>query len=302
MVQTADIVDHFPWHDLSQETAWLAWREAKNRAFEKLQTTPLVELDSFDSVDPQALHEIKHRCSTANFAIYRVKHQPETVEKTGDALVRFASKLGLELSEDHRSAEDNGIVVLRTSSEPGKEGYIPYTSKPLNWHTDGYYNPSGRPVMSFILHCYEQAATGGENQLVDPEMAYLAMRDANPDFVRAMMRPDAMTIPENREQDGTIRPASVGPVFFPHPASGRLQMRYTARTRSIAWRDDGITQEAADWLRLWLSSDAATTHNVRFQPGDGVVNNNVLHNRTGFEAVSARAVLRVRFHERITEA
>jgi alpha-ketoglutarate-dependent taurine dioxygenase len=216
-------------------------------------------------------------------------------------IVRFAEKLGLDLSEEHRSAEDNGIVVLRTTSEQGKQGYIPYTAKPMNWHTDGYYNPSGRPIQSFILHCHEQAETGGENQLVDPEMAYLAMREANPAFVEALMQRDSMTIPENREGDGTIRPASVGPVFFPHPATGRLQMRYTARTRSIAWKDDGITKEAADWLRGWLTSDAAMAVSVRFRAGDGVVNNNVLHNRTGFESVSARAVLRVRFHERVSE-
>lgn len=301
MAQTTGILEHFAWHDLSQDGPWNDWRDAKIRSFEASQALVPVTLDSFDDVAPEALIEVKRRCKTDNFALYRVARQPPTVEEAGDAIVRFAARLGLDLSEEHRSAEDNGIVILRTTSAPGKEGYIPYTSKPMNWHTDGYYNPSGRPIQSFILHCYEQAETGGENQLVDPEMAYLAMREANPAYVQAMMQPDAMTIPENREVDGTIRPASVGPVFFPHPASGRLQMRYTARTRSIAWKDDGATKEAADWLRGWLTSPAATAVSVRFRAGDGVVNNNVLHNRTGFESVSARAVLRVRFHDRVSE-
>jgi alpha-ketoglutarate-dependent taurine dioxygenase len=301
MTQTTTILEHFAWHDLSQEGLWNDWREAKIRSFEASKGSRPVALDSFDAVQPEDLREIKRRCKTDNFALYRVVSQPSTVEATGDAIVRFAEKLGLDLSEEHRSAEYNGIVVLRTTSEQGKQGYIPYTAKPMNWHTDGYYNPSGRPIQSFILHCHEQAETGGENQLVDPEMAYLAMREANPAFVEALMQRDSMTIPENREGDGTIRPASVGPVFFPHPATGRLQMRYTARIRSIAWKDDGITKEAADWLRGWLTSDAAMAVSVRFRAGDGVVNNNVLHNRTGFESVSARAVLRVRFHERVSE-
>ena len=63
----------------------------------------------------------------------------------------------------------------------------------MNWHTDGYYNALEQPVKSFILHCYQQAPVGGENQLLDPEIAYLRLRERNPEFVRALMHPEAMT-------------------------------------------------------------------------------------------------------------
>ena len=175
----------------------------------------------------------------------------------------------------------------------------------MNWHTDGYYNALERPVKSFILHCCQQAASGGENQLLDPEIAYLRLRDRNPDYVRALMQSEAMTIPENREADGTLRPASVGPVFFADPGSGRLQMRYTARTRSIQWRDDQLTLEAADWLREWLTKGDPLAVKVRLEPGQGIISNNVLHNRTAFRDAAdenvSRMILRVRFHRRVAE-
>ena len=51
-----------------------------------------------------------------------------------------------------------------------KGEYIPYTNKKLNWHTDGYYYPINLSVKSFLLHCENQAASGGKNQLIDHEV------------------------------------------------------------------------------------------------------------------------------------
>ncbi len=118
------------------------------------------------------------------------------------------------------------------------------------------------------------------------------------------MHPGAMTIPENLEPDGKLRPVSTGPVFLADPATGRLQMRYTARTRSIEWRDDPLTREAVDWLGDWLASDEPLMLSGRLAAGEGLLNNNVLHNRSGFEdgadATRARVMLRVRFMNRIS--
>ena len=52
------------------------------------------------------------------------------------------------------------------------------------------------------------------------------------------MQPDAMTIPARVDDDGVARPAETGPVFSRRSADGALHMRYTARTRSIEWKDD----------------------------------------------------------------
>ena len=114
-----------------------------------------------------------------------------------------------------------------------------------------------------------------------------------------------MSIPENREPDGSLRPESVGPVFFADRVTGRMQMRYTARTRSIEWRDDPVTLAAADRLREILNAGDPLMQTVRLGPGEGILNNNVLHNRTGFEdgatEQDTRIMLRVRFHVRVAE-
>ena len=133
--------------------------------------------------------------------------------------------------------------------------FIPYSNKPIKWHTDGYYNTPERQIRGMHLHCVQSSAEGGENALLDHEIAYLLMRDENPDFIRALMQPDAMTIPARVEEDGVARPDAVGPVFSVHPESGDLHMRYTARTRSIAWKQDDLTLAAVAFLEKLLASD-----------------------------------------------
>ena len=66
-----------------------------------------------------------------------------------------------------------------------------------------------------MLHCVQSAASGGENALMDHEVAYILLRDENPDYIRAFMQPDAMTIPPRMDEKGeTARRVETGPVFF----------------------------------------------------------------------------------------
>ncbi len=124
-----------------------------------------------------------------------------------------------------------------------------------------------------ILHCVSNAATGGENRLLDHEIAYLQLRDADPAFVAALMQPDAMTIPARTDDAGVVRAAETGPVFSVDPDGGALHMRYTARTRSIEWKDDKAVREAVACLerilagpsRLHPPRDAATGHGAALQ-------------------------------------
>jgi len=45
-----------------------------------------------------------------------------------------------------------------------------------------------------LLYCAQDATEGGENQLLDHEIAYILLRDADPRFIEALMHPAAMTI------------------------------------------------------------------------------------------------------------
>ncbi len=250
--------------------------------------------------------EIKAMCSClnkTNMVVYSSRMVPHDAASTRVAIRSLAVRFRLDFTEAHRSAGEEELVALEVTAEAGKRGYIPYSNKPLNWHTDGYYNQSGEDIGTFILHCARNAPCGGVNQLLDPEIAYIRLRDKNPGYIEALSHPEAMTIPFNIEDNGTIRPDSIGPVFKILPDGSGISMRYTARTRSISWRDDKTTQEAVAFLNHLLKGSEPMIHTVKLQPGQGLINNNVLHNRSGFTNGATkrdvRLFYRIRFHQRI---
>ena len=149
---------------------------------------------------------------------------------------RLGARLGLARLHANPLADEDGISSLEAAPEKAGRGYIPYSNQRLLWHTDGYYNAPEQRIRAFILHCVRPAAAGGENRLLDPEIAYILLRDADPQYVKALSAPDAMTIPANAADGAELRPAQTGPVFSAD--AGALHMRYTARTRSIEWRPD----------------------------------------------------------------
>lgn len=150
------------------------------------------------------------------------------------------------------------------------------------------------------MHCVSPAAEGGLNGLIDHEMLYIRLRDENPAWIEALMHPQAMTIPPNIEDGEEIRGAQAGPVFSVDTASGSLHMRYSARKRNIEWRDDALTLEAAAKITELLEDKSLLFHH-QLQAGQGVICNNVLHNRTAFNetAEQKRLMYRARYYDRI---
>jgi hypothetical protein len=109
-----------------------------------------------------------------------------------------------------------------------------------------------------------------------------------------------MTIPERADDDGVARAAQSGPVFSVDE-DGKLHMRYTARTRSIAWKQDAVTLAAVAFLEQLLAADSPYIYTARLEPGMGLLCNNVLHDRSGFtdNPATPRLLYRARYHERI---
>jgi hypothetical protein len=157
-------------------------------------------------------------------------------------------------------------------------------------------------IRAMLLHCVRCANQGGENDLLDHEIAYIRLRDENPDFIAALMHPEAMTIPANEEADGKMRAENRGPVFVLDSDTGGLTMRYTARKRYIRWREDTATEAAVRALERVLSEDSLIMR-VRLAPGEGVICNNVLHDRIGFEtglgSEPGRLLYRIRSYDRV---
>ena len=288
---------------LDDETAYRRWRERKLAGYPRRAEDLMVQVRDPASLSAGEADELRRICRIANMAIYA---SPLGGVADKNLPRRLGEQLGLVRRDANLLADDDGITSLQVM--PGKmtRGYIPYSSQRLLWHTDGYYNAMSGSIRAFILHCVQPAADGGVNRLLDHEIACILLRDADPDYVCALSASDAMTIPANTEQDVETRPARAGPVFSVDAASGSLHMRYTARTRSITWRPDEATRAALQFLEQVLAGDSQYIFTHRLAGGEGLVCNNVLHDRTAFTAAGdsrhRRLIYRARYCDRIAVA
>ena len=281
---------------LDDVDAYRRWRERKLRDYPCVTDELLVEVRDPRDLSPAERGALVDRLRRANMAIY--------VSRTGLADKQIPRALGRQFGlhslDGNWLADDDGISSIEVSAGQPRSEFIPYTDRPISWHTDGYYNAPQRCVRSLILHCVRPAREGGVNALLDHEMAYLLLREQSPEHVRALSEPDAMTIPARCDEQGVAREAQVGSVFSVHPISRRLHMRYTARTRSILWRDDAPTVAAVACLESILSSSLFVLR-ARLGPGMGLLCANVLHNRSGFtDSIEApRLMFRARYHDEL---
>lgn len=283
--------------DLDNDSAYQAWREVRLEQYKSPGGNPVIHVRDIARLEPAERAALLARCRATNMAIY------EAGNPVGKAAIRaLGRQFGLETLDTNLRADEDSITSLRVVAESAGTRYIPYTNRPLNWHTDGYYNRPQEQVRGIIMHCVSTSASGGDNLFLDPEIAYLLLRDENPDYIRAFMQPDAMTIPANIEDGVELRPQQSGPVFSVS-ARGALHMRYTARTRSIEWKDERNTRLAAGFLSELLNSDALYIVRHRLRAGEGIICNNVLHKREAFnddeQAGQTRLLYRARYHERI---
>jgi alpha-ketoglutarate-dependent taurine dioxygenase len=279
--------------------SYLRWRERKLARYPRRVDDLIVEVRDPRCLSDSEADQIQRVCRAANMAIYA---SPLAGVADKDIPRRLGARLGLARLHANPLADEDGISSLMAAPGKSGRGYIPYSSQRLLWHTDGYYNAPQERIRAFILHSVQPAAEGGDNRLLDHEVAYILLRDADPDFVRALCAPNAMTIPAHIDDGSQIRAAQAGPVFSTDADTGTLHMRYTTRTRSIEWRQDEATRAAVQFLNHALDHSPYVL-DVRLAGGQGIVCNNVLHNRSAFADDAAlgasRLVYRARYFERI---
>ncbi len=282
--------------DLEDDGAYGQWRERKLARSVFATPAPIVEIDEPRALSPAERDALVRGCRDRNMAIYQCARPVDKL-----ALRRFGLQLGLEHLDHNLCADDDSVSSIESRSGGLQSGFIPYSNRPLNWHTDGYYNSPDQTIRAFVLHCVRPAVRGGTNEFIDPEVVYIRIRDQNPDYIRALMHPSAMSIPACRSDGVETRQGRGGPVFAIDPGYGSLHMRYTARTRSIHWREDRLTRDAVTLMVDVLSRSSPYRLRIRLRAGQGIVCNNVLHRRSAFtdNASSGRLLLRARYYERV---
>jgi alpha-ketoglutarate-dependent taurine dioxygenase len=284
--------------DLNNTVAYLDWRVHKLAHAITDTNALIVEIKDPNALTAAERNALLSRCQRSNMVIYA---SATPIDERG--IQRLGVQLGLQRLDANWLAGEQGITRITVCrDEHTRQTYIPYTDRAIKWHTDGYYNPPERQIRAMVLHCAQEAGTGGENRIMDHEIAYISLRDANPDFIRALSAPDVMTIPERVDETDGIRPAQTGPVFSVD-ATGRLHMRYTARTRSIVWKQDDTTLAAVKFLEQLLATPSPHIHQLKLQANMGLLCNNVLHDRTAFtdDPTHPRLLYRARYLDRIAD-
>jgi hypothetical protein len=282
--------------DLNDDGAYARWRDQKLAVAPTDINELIVEVR-----DPRALSKAEHsqlmalikRCNMAIYASAIISEDTEIPRQLG-------AQFGLHKLDANWLAGEDGISEIRVFEGGTQTHYIPYTNKPIKWHTDGYYNAPDWQIRGMVLHCVRDAASGGDNKLMDHEMAYLLLRDENPEHIHALSQMDALVIPERVDEKDGVRPAQGGPVFS-LDTNGHLHMRYTARTRSIEWKKDSATQAAVAALEHLLATNTQHIFIGHLQPGMGLLCNNVLHDRDAFtdHPERPRLLYRARYLDRI---
>lgn len=260
----------------------------------------IVEIRNPASLQTEEYQALLRGIRRHNMAIYR--SAPGLQDKS--LVAELGAQFGLRRLDNNLCADEDSITSLTVMEAGRHKGYIPYSNRQLNWHTDGYYNTGEDQIRGFILHCVQDAVEGGDSALLDHQRIYLMMREQDPALVAAMMAPDAMTIPPNIEAGEAIRGEQTGPVFS-IDGRGNLHMRYTKRKRNIEWKQDSATLEAVAFIEEVLESDNPYIVRAHLHPGEGLICNNVLHSRTEFrddpESGHKRLLYRARCYDRVTD-
>ncbi len=284
--------------NMNDEEAYKIWRDKKLSTYPIRISEQRVEIENPEKLTTAERKLLIQHCQKTNMVFYQLKHSygdPEDKIR----VKRLGEQLGLSRLDSNLCADNDSISSLKVVPGGRRQTYIPYSNLKISWHTDGYYKSAVQQIRGMLLHCISPAARGGENAILDPEIAYIHLRDSNPDYIYALMHPQAMTIPANEEKGTVIRAAQTGPVFS-ISATGKLHMRYTARIRSIEWRNNEATLAAIKGLADFLESGSDYIFQHKLEAGQGIICNNILHNRCAFEDQGEpRLLYRARYLDRI---
>ena len=271
----------------AKSAEFLRWAEEKERNIPHNIDGIIVNIHDINNVKISEIAKIKETINKCNSCIYSSK----IPLKSNTNLLKFVESIGMK-TYDRNNIESNEISTI-TPLENNKINYIPYTDKSLNWHTDGYYDK--KSIFSWLLHCVHPATHGGENYLLDHE---LALREyvLRYDDINNLMSEDALTIPESKD---TSRSEISTYIFSIKNQYKKLHMRFSMRKDNI-----GTSPKAGDAvikLKQTIENDCAKySLTYKLQKNEGIITNNILHGRKAFKDDKVkRKLLRIRSYERL---
>ena len=271
----------------AKSAEFLRWAEEKEKNIPHNVNEILVNIHDINNVKISEISKIKKTINRYNSCIYSSK----VALKINTNLLKFVESVGMR-TYDCNNIESNEISTI-TPLQNNKIYFIPYTDKSLNWHTDGYYDK--KSIFSWLLHCVNPATQGGENYLLDHELALREYVLRNDD-VNNLMAEDALTIPESKN---TSRSEISTYIFSFKNQYKKLHMRFSMRKDNI-----GTSPKASSSIRKLreiIENDCAKySLTYKLQRNEGIITNNILHGRKAFKDDKVkRKLLRIRSYERL---
>ncbi len=268
--------------------------EFKQWALEKEDNIPLniddliVKIHDINHATLAEISNIKDIIKRFNCCIY----QSRVGLNTQADLMNFAQSIGME-TYDTNNIHNSPISLIMSLETKNTLNYIPYTNKKLNWHTDGYYDE--KPIFSWLLHCEEPAYSGGENYLLDHE---LAIREyiIKYDNLESLSSLDAFTIPGNTHAN---RAETKGYICDNNNEYKKFHMKFSMREKNMKLNEQSKT--AIMRMKKIIKEDCKKyCLTYKLSKNEGIVSNNILHGRNSFEDGKAmRKLYRIRSYERI---
>ena len=268
--------------------------EFKQWALEKEDNIPLniddliVKIHDINHATLEEISNIKDIIKRFNCCIYQSK---VGLNDQAD-LMNFAQSIGME-TYDTNNIHNSPISLIMSLETKNALNYIPYTNKKLNWHTDGYYDE--KPIFSWLLHCEEPAYSGGENYLLDHE---LAIREyiIKYDNLESLSSLDAFTIPGNTHAN---RGETKGYICNNDNEYKKFHMKFSMREKNMKLNEQSKT--AIMRMKKIIKEDCKKyCLTYKLSKNEGIISNNILHGRNSFEDGKAmRKLYRIRSYERI---
>ena len=247
-----------------------------------------IDLHDINHISLKEISIIKDKIKRFNCCIY--KSHVDLLTQAD--LLNFAKSIGTKTYYDN-NIHSNPVSSIMPLEPEKTVNYIPYTNKQLNWHTDGYYDE--KPIFSWLLHFEEPAFSGGENYLLDHELAireYILKHDN----LDQLTRPDSFIIPSNADAG---RNETKGYICDMNNKYKKFHMKFSMRQKNIELNERSKT--AFIRMKKIIKEDCKKyCITYKLSKNEGIVSNNILHGRNSFEDGKVmRKLYRIRSYERI---
>ena len=257
---------------LNTKEDYKRWKDKKLESFTRNVDHLTVNISNPNSVSKPEKNKVISLLRSNNLAFFNIDN---ISYKDKSSIKRFAFQIGLGDYEFDSRSDDDGLTEIKEHKHNDKiSEYIPYTTKELNWHTDGYYNTKDNSILSWLLFCNTQSEKGGVNKYLDHEISYILFNDVS-NKIKDLMLENTCCIPENLM---TGRKDVLNPVYMFDDE--KLHMKFSMRKKNIIWNDASL--KAINILKSIIEDSSEYHITKKFTEGEGVITNNVIHKRTAF--------------------